>query len=367
MRTKRILCLFVLLLSVLLLVACSAEKRITANWQSLTYTPCSCEGARVRKVTVEIPNDCLHAGTCVIKCASCGHRWLRTIEGEHKYKVTTYLAATCITEGYEERTCSVCHDVVSTVFPFGGHDFYETVEREGTSCADPGRTILTCRVCSHTEDAPSKFHHQPNKINLCMECGAPVSAEQIVATFYDPTASRMTMLDLSGRMFLAPGAHERIIFSTYPSVTSSKIHFRTTDPSVATVDECGTVTAVGYGACCIIAEVEDSTLAAHYYVAVTKYPSNATFVEPFKLAPAYGSFPLDTPQTFTLTMDYECNPRAITVTADDPDAVEITVGEYADRTCTVTVTPKQAGAATITVTVTTKTGKMQQTYTYSFG
>jgi hypothetical protein len=286
--------------------------------------------------------------------------------GEHKYKVTSYLAATCVSEGYEVRTCTVCNDTVSAVFSFGGHNFYETVERVGTSCADPGRTILTCRVCNHTEDAPSKFPHQPNKINLCMECGAAVSAEEILATFYDPTASRMTMLDLSGRMFLAPGAHERILFSTYPSVTSSKINFRSTDPSVATVDECGTVTAVGYGACCIIAEVEDSTLAAHYYVAVTKFPSNATFVEPFSLSPAYGTLPLNAPQSLTLTFDYDCNPRAITVTTDNPDAVEITVGEYDDRLCTVTVTPKQTGTVTLTVTVTTKTATMQQSYTYRF-
>lgn len=108
---------------------------------------------------------CTQEGHTYEKCTNCGHRKETGTIAKlpHKYgewEVVT--EADCITEGKEERTCSVCGLKETRVIQAKGHteDTVTTVVTTEPTCTAEGEKTYTCSVCNEeiTETIPALGH-----------------------------------------------------------------------------------------------------------------------------------------------------------------------------------------------------------------
>ncbi len=92
--------------------------------------------------------NCQHTGSVTYRCDSCDRSWTKSLEKTpHKFSYT-HTAATCTTDGYEERVCGDCGlKEITKIEPATGHTWTVQVV---SGCGGAVRT-RTCTVCGFTE------------------------------------------------------------------------------------------------------------------------------------------------------------------------------------------------------------------------
>ena len=281
----------------------------------------------------------------------------------HQEKSIIEKQPTCTESGLARFECVKCGVVTRTTSLSPKHEYGEIVVLEKSTCSAEGKAEHTCTLCGFTESGPlQREPHTPDKYDVCTVCEQQVSAKEICEGRYDPSAGALTMFSVylaRGTRNVKIGETVRMDWSGYPYVTSSRVQYRSTNSSVATVDQYGEITGVGYGTCCIVATVPGTTLAGHISVAVSEDGSYDAPGYPFTVSPDMAYLPAGTPAKITITLAYEFYPESITVTASNPSQVSITYGERNGLTQEVTVTPLCSTEVLITVKV--------GSYTYDVG
>ena len=132
---------------------------------SKTYTCSECGNTKtdvLKKTTnhqyvlTRTDPTCAKAGSIVSKCSVCGVSHGQNIQptGAHRYVVTNTDPATCIAEGKEYSSCSLCGLARTRTLPKTSHD-YEYTKTDPTCCT-AGSNVAVCKVCKeqHGENIP---------------------------------------------------------------------------------------------------------------------------------------------------------------------------------------------------------------------
>lgn len=162
------------------------------TWEDATCTtPKTCsvcgatEGEALGHTEVSIPPvppTCTEAGlTEGKKCSVCGEITFAPIPfpttGHTWSAWEETIAPSCITEGEEKRTCSVCGATETRTVEATGHDYYELEVKEPT-CTQSGYTVYMCSRCGdqytdHEVEATGEHNHPDDNWEILAEptCG----------------------------------------------------------------------------------------------------------------------------------------------------------------------------------------------------
>ena len=116
-----------------------------------------------------------HSGgeaTCTSKaiCEKCGVAYGGY--GDHKY-TSEVIEGTCIENGKEIRTCSVCGKVVTITLAKGNHNIDHMIVT-APSCTETGYYKNVCTICGETlaeGTLPTTAHHDADNDGACDDCG----------------------------------------------------------------------------------------------------------------------------------------------------------------------------------------------------
>ncbi|GEM_PF-5477243 len=117
---------------------------------------CSHPNAGVVKTTA----TCTAAGTATWVCPDCGETWEEQDKATGHTLAETTVAATCTTDGYTEKKCTVCGTVDSHILITAvGHK--ETVVTSDATCTAAGTVEYTCEVCGNVrKDETAALGHK---------------------------------------------------------------------------------------------------------------------------------------------------------------------------------------------------------------
>ena len=99
-------------------------------------------------VTDRVESTCIEQGVENKTCSVCGAVETETLLlEEHKWEVVEAVPATCITEGVRKSVCSVCQKEMVETLPLSNH-LLDVVEHVDNTCISDGYTKYRCSVCS---------------------------------------------------------------------------------------------------------------------------------------------------------------------------------------------------------------------------
>lgn len=127
-------------------------------------------GHNYTKISGGTEVGCLTDGEEKYVCARCGKEYTKEVPAlGHKYEVTDEFEGNCETNGYVEKTCSACGDVV---IEYGeeNHKFGEGVYNKG-NCTQYGYTRYECTECGEISDIlDTRYGHKFSSDGICELC-----------------------------------------------------------------------------------------------------------------------------------------------------------------------------------------------------
>lgn len=104
---------------------------------------------------------------------------------EHEYSVTI-VAPTCAEQGYKMHVCSKCGDWYKDSYTNAlGHSYGSWVETTAATCMTEGLQQRECTRCHgiETKTIPVKAHTDENEDGKCDACGADMPVKYIFSPF----------------------------------------------------------------------------------------------------------------------------------------------------------------------------------------
>ena len=132
------------------------------------------EGHKFQTQKVEVEVKCDADGLEKVKCTACGVEADRTVPATgHKFEKETFLP-TCLTDGYDQYTCTVCDKVEKRNFNTNRACNYVETRTEAT-CSKDGEISYKCSACGGTK-APTvipALGHKMSEMQVTKEpdCG----------------------------------------------------------------------------------------------------------------------------------------------------------------------------------------------------
>lgn len=121
----------------------------------------------------------LSVGMC-FACVGCGDKptnstnnsHSKDCNGQHDYKLTSIVDATCQAEGKNNYECEVCGETYSSTIAKVSHDYTKSGIIEPT-CFSIGVTYKQCKWCTSKEpiSTTDAFGHNFNSTKRCVDCG----------------------------------------------------------------------------------------------------------------------------------------------------------------------------------------------------
>ena len=185
---------------------------------------------------------CTDWGFTTYTCDLCGYTYRDDFTlPRHSYSIQS-VPPTCTEDGYNVYNCTACGDTFRETIPCSGHM--------------PGTWTVVLE--------PSAFY--PGKEELrCTVCGALLEERTVPAL--GPTLVQGIHI-IENEIILYPGESVALSVMIQPDdATDCTIRFSSSDPSVATVDETGRITAIGEGTAIVTVISTDGN--AHSSVMVT--------------------------------------------------------------------------------------------------
>ena len=259
-------------------------EKVICNDCGATVSETEIEATGHQNTTTEHKDPtCTQPGYDKVTCLDCGVLVSETPinpigQGETK---TERLSPTCTEDGYIKEICTICNEQVSeTTLPSAGHRYIQDIKN--ATCTEDGHIQNICPACGDVSSfvaLPHTGHYwldweiikQPTyskegvERRICNTCGVDEerAVPKLVAT---PTELVMSMQEI-GMNFRQT---TRLFVNVLPeeAAYSTEIIWESSDPSVVTVDEEGTVYAAGLGTATITARTADGSLAATCEVTV---------------------------------------------------------------------------------------------------
>lgn len=190
----------------------------------------------------------------------------------------------CGVWGYTDYTCETCGYSYRADYTHPQHTYAET--RHEPTCTEDGSVTYTCTGCgdSYSETLPATGHvpgafeqiaaptetAEGEERQVCTVCGAVLEtrAVPVLPAVPDVLAESVTLSETA--LALRCGEETRLSAAVAPdSVTTPGVRFQSTDETVATVSEDGTVHAVGRGTAEIVCSSADGAATARCTVTVS--------------------------------------------------------------------------------------------------
>ena len=238
----------------------TASGHIESDWNIDSEETCTTDGKRSKHCTVcneKITEETIEA-TGHVNCV-----WIVIEE------------ATCTVIGSRESKCLACGEIVDKeiVAPLGHK--YSAVTTE-VSCTENGFTSYTCSVCSDHYDADiveAEGHIEGEwevmteptttsdglRVKYCTKCNRLLE-EEIIPSLRIPVES--IVIDQTSAEILCEQKIQLNVKIDPDNATNKKILWKSSDESVASVDDTGLVTALSAGKATITATSVDSGLNA---------------------------------------------------------------------------------------------------------
>lgn len=133
----------------LILHAGSVMYTLNASEVSIGETSAECEHSYT---STETPASCVHNGVQQYTCSLCGDSYSETIPATgHSYgEWSVDTEASCTQTGTEKKICSTCGETTSQEVPATGHSY--SAKQLGAQCGDYPKTRYTCTVCGDSYD-----------------------------------------------------------------------------------------------------------------------------------------------------------------------------------------------------------------------
>ena len=250
--------------------------------ETLESTTIDATGHKNTKTEHKDPT-CTEAGYDKVICNDCGKTLSSTpiAAKGHGDSETARLAPTCTEDGYIRKVCKDCKATLEeTNLPSKGHTYI--TDTKLATCTEDGYNRLLCPACQDVKSSVTykKTGHKWGKWTIveaptyskdgverriCDNCGSDEerSVNKLVAK---PEEIVMSMQEI-GMNFRGT---TRLFANVYPeeAAYSTEIIWESSDESVATVDETGSVYAAGVGTATITAKTADGKLSATCEVTV---------------------------------------------------------------------------------------------------
>ncbi len=154
----------------------------------------------------KVAGDCKTIGYTVLKtCSVCKEQIIEEgTYGDHKLGKAVHVDPTCVSEGYDEATCTVCNQYKEkyNVVPPSDHDLKE-VTVPGADCQHLTVILSRCLRCDYektTETSlygPHAFASVDGDAHACSVCGTSSSHNVVIKSVSD--AEHMSYCDVCGR------------------------------------------------------------------------------------------------------------------------------------------------------------------------
>ena len=200
-------------------------------------------------VETVVPPTCTEQGYTLHKCEKCGDEYKDTFTEAlgHTEIVVPAEEATCTEPGKTEGShCSVCGEVIKAQeeIPALGHDWDEGIVTKEATNDEDGEMTYTCKRCGEekTEVIPRLDIISVTAVTVEPSEKEMATSQTIKKKPY--TITKASTLQLTAKIEPENAANKNVTWSS-------------SDPTVATVDENGMVTALTYGKTTITVTTED--------------------------------------------------------------------------------------------------------------
>ena len=179
---------------------CTVCGQVVSEEDDATYGDHSYE-----KVNKKVAGTCQTIGYTIVKrCKYCKDEVIEEgTYGSHRLGTPVHVEPTCISEGYDEATCTVCKQYKEryNVVEPSGHDFVETTV-PGADCQHKTAIVSRCKNCSLVETketalyGPHSFAADGSEKHSCSLCGLSVDHTVVYRNVSD--ASHLCYCDVCG-------------------------------------------------------------------------------------------------------------------------------------------------------------------------
>lgn len=258
---------------------CYADGYTISYCKACGYTEFINETAKLShnyKETVTEPT-CTSAGFTTYVCENCGNKYIDNITSVSSHDFAeTVTAPTCNTQGYTTFKCKNCDEqYISNFTPMTGHAYEDTVT--DPTCIKEGYTLHICKDCGSVkkdEITPAQGHNAGNWVCEDAAAGLYVQRCQVCYTKLD---EKTVVINVStdnsegakvenGEAVIMEYGHQTSI--KLDQADGSNVVYESSNPSVATVDENGNITAVSSGDTVITVTIPGTDAKAEVKVSV---------------------------------------------------------------------------------------------------
>lgn len=200
----------------------------------------------------------------------------------HQHKKTDTLAATCTNDGYIKETCTDCGTLLkTTVLKATGHKYVKDIKQ--ATCTENGYMRYQCSVCKYrTQDTVLKatghawsqwkvvkeatYRSEGLKRSTCTACGA--YKDEVIPMIVVPVQKIVILPEEDFKIYCKKT--DRLQATVFPeeAAYSADIVWSSSNPSVVSVSEDGTITAKLRGTATITAATKDGKIKATRKVTV---------------------------------------------------------------------------------------------------
>ena len=118
-----------------------------------------------------LESTCVSQGIQTHTCTICTFSYETIIEPKgHNYMDTVILPMDCDSDGITQHRCLDCQYSYNEITKSTGHDYFVEVVVEAT-CTQEGLTIYSCNNCLHSYEENKKLPHDYQEDGRCLLCG----------------------------------------------------------------------------------------------------------------------------------------------------------------------------------------------------